>query len=33
MMGEFYQARSFLLETMVMAILVIELIHLFRGGI
>jgi hypothetical protein len=33
MMGEFYQARSFLLEAMVVAILVIELIHLFRGGL
>jgi hypothetical protein len=33
MMGEFYQARSFILEAMVVAILVIELVHLFRGGI
>jgi hypothetical protein len=33
MVNEFYQARSFLLEAMVVAILVIELIHLFRGGI
>ncbi|HVW83205.1 MAG TPA: hypothetical protein VHB50_00925 [Bryobacteraceae bacterium] len=33
MMNEFYQARSFLLEAMVVAILVIELVHLFRGGI
>jgi hypothetical protein len=33
MVGEFYQARSFVLEAMVVAILVIELIHLFRGGI
>jgi len=33
MMDEFYQARSFVLEAMVVAILVIELIHLFRGGI
>jgi hypothetical protein len=33
MMGEFYQARSFVLEAMVVAILVIELVHLFRGGI
>jgi hypothetical protein len=33
MVGEFYQARSFILEAMVVAILVIELIHLFRGGI
>jgi hypothetical protein len=33
MVNEFYQARSFVLEAMVVAILVIELIHLFRGGI
>ena len=32
MMNQFYQARSFLLEAMVVAILVIELIHLFRNG-
>jgi hypothetical protein len=31
MVDEYYQARSFLLEAMVVAILVIELIHLFRG--
>lgn len=31
MVNEYYQARSFLLEAMVVAILVIELIHLFRG--
>lgn len=33
MMSEFYQARSFLLEAMVVTILIIELVHLFRGGI
>jgi hypothetical protein len=33
MVDEFHQARSFVLEAMVVAILVIELIHLFRGGI
>jgi hypothetical protein len=33
MVNEFHQARSFILELMVVAILVIELIHLFRGGI
>jgi hypothetical protein len=33
MMNEFHQARAFVLEAMVVAILVIELIHLFRGGI
>ena len=33
MMGEFYQARAFALEAMVVAILLIELVHLFRGGI
>ena len=33
MMNEFHQARSFVLEAMVVAILVIELVHLFRGGI
>jgi hypothetical protein len=32
MMDEYHQARSFLLEAMVVAILVIELIHLFRGA-
>jgi hypothetical protein len=32
MMNEFHQARAFVLEAMVVAILVIELIHLFRGG-
>ena len=32
MMNEFHQGRAFLLEAMVVAILVIELIHLFRGG-
>jgi hypothetical protein len=32
MTNEFHQARAFLLEAMVVAILVIELIHLFRGG-
>lgn len=32
MVDEFHQARSFLLEIMVVAILVIELIHLFRFG-
>lgn len=31
MVDEYYQARSFVLEAMVVAILVIELIHLFRG--
>lgn len=31
MVNEYHQARSFLLEAMVVAILVIELIHLFRG--
>jgi hypothetical protein len=33
MVNSFHQARSFLLEVMVVAILVIELIHLFRGGL
>jgi hypothetical protein len=33
MVDEFHQARAFVLELMVVAILVIELIHLFRGGI
>ncbi len=32
MTNEFHQARAFILEAMVVAILVIELIHLFRGG-
>ena len=32
MVNEFHQARAFLLEAMVVAILVIELVHLFRGG-
>ena len=32
MMNEFHQARAFVLEAMVVAILVIELIHLFHGG-
>jgi hypothetical protein len=32
MMNDYHQARSFLLEAMVVAILVIELIHLFRGS-
>ncbi len=32
MVDEFHQARSFLLEIMVVAILVIELVHLFRFG-
>jgi hypothetical protein len=31
MTNEFHQARAFVLELMVVAILVIELIHLFRG--
>ena len=31
MIGEFHQARAFLLEAMVVIILVIELIFLFRG--
>ncbi len=33
MVNEFHQSRAFVLEVMVVAILVIELIHLFRGGI
>jgi hypothetical protein len=33
MVNQFNQSRSFVLEAMVVAILVIELIHLFRGGI
>jgi len=32
MVDEFHQARAFVLEVMVVAILVIELVHLFRGG-
>jgi hypothetical protein len=32
MVDEFHQTRAFILEVMVVAILVIELIHLFRGG-
>jgi hypothetical protein len=32
MMNEFHQARAFVLEAMVVAILVIELFSLFRGG-
>ena len=32
MVNEFHQARAFILEVMVVAILVIELIHLFRGS-
>jgi hypothetical protein len=32
MVGEFHQARAFVLEVMVVAILVIELVHLFRGS-
>ncbi len=31
MAGEFHQARAFLLEVMVVAILIIELVFLFRG--
>ncbi len=31
MMNEFHQARAFVLEAMVVAILVIELVHLFRS--
>jgi len=31
MTGEFHQARTFLLEVMVVAILIIELVFLFRG--
>jgi len=33
MVNQFNQARSFVLEAMVVAILVIELIHLFRNGV
>jgi hypothetical protein len=33
MVDEFHQARAFVLEVMVVAILVIELVHVFRGGI
>jgi hypothetical protein len=32
MVNEFHQARAFILELMVVAILVIELVHLFRGS-
>ena len=32
MVNEFHQARAFVLELMVVAILVIELVHLFRGS-
>jgi hypothetical protein len=32
MVDEFHQSRAFVLEVMVVAILVIELIHLFHGG-
>jgi hypothetical protein len=32
MTNEFHQARAFVLEAMVVMILVIELVHLFRGG-
>jgi hypothetical protein len=32
MVNEFHQARAFVLEAMVVAILVIELIHLFGGS-
>jgi hypothetical protein len=32
MVNEFHHARAFVLELMVVAILVIELVHLFRGG-
>jgi hypothetical protein len=32
MVNEFHEARAFVLEVVVVAILVIELIHLFRGG-
>jgi hypothetical protein len=32
MVNEFHQARAFILELMVVAILVIELVHLFRGN-
>ena len=31
MVDEFHQARAFILELMVVAILVIELVHLFAG--
>ena len=33
MVNEFHQSRAFILELMVVAILAIELIHLFRGGL
>lgn len=32
MVNEFHQARAFILELMVVAILIIELVHLFRGS-
>src|SRR5580693_1404784 len=32
MTNEFHQARAFVLEAMVVLILIIELVHLFRGG-
>ncbi len=32
MVNEFHQARAFVLELMVVAILIIELVHLFRGS-
>jgi uncharacterized short protein YbdD (DUF466 family) len=32
MTNEFHQARAFVLEALVVMILVIELVHLFRGG-
>jgi hypothetical protein len=32
MVDEFHQARAFILEVMVVAILVIELVQVFRGG-
>jgi hypothetical protein len=31
MVNQFHQARAFLLESMVVAILVIELVYIFRG--
>jgi len=31
MIGEFHQARAFVLELMVVIILIIELVFLFRG--
>ena len=32
MVGSFHQARSFVLEMMVVAILIIELFHVYQGG-